>query len=243
MTDVSGLDAFTMLEGGLQFAFGMLETVGGFATAIASPAGGPACPALALGGTAVAMHGLDTAATGIATMVSGDSQMTLFQHSIQVTTGMSEQAARLADMAFSICSPLALARMMMSQTAKSIPTFCKVFFSGDKHVGKTASMLENIFPGRVQAVNIHMPAAVASRTRELDIVMDQFVIQVKSGTGKGLVGQIRKTMETLYDTSRRVIGYAPDNFSRHALMEAVEAEIPIATTFEELVAIIREFSN
>jgi hypothetical protein len=189
------------------------------------------------------MHGLDTAATGIATMVSGDSQMTLFQHSIQVTTGMSEQAARLADMAFSICSPLVLARMMMSQTAKSIPTLCKVFFSGDKHVGKTASMLENIFPGRVLGVNQHLAASVNGGTRELDIVMDQFVIQVKSKKASELARQMRETMATMLDQTRRVIGYAPDNYSHFAWRAAAEDGLPIARTFDELVSIIRELTN
>ncbi len=119
----------------------------------------------------------------------------------------------------------------------------RVFTSTDSHVGGTATQLEALFPKRVLDVNKHLPANVAGGTREVDILMDQFVIQVKGGRATGLAGQMQETAATLTDKSRRIIGYAPDNYSTHAWTRAANEGIPIARNFDELVAIIKELTQ
>lgn len=73
--------------------------------------------------------------------------------------------------------------------------------------------------------------------------MDQFVIQVKGGRANVLAGQVQQCAATLTDKSRRVIGYAPDNYSPHAWTRAANEGIPIARNFDEPVAIIKELSQ
>jgi hypothetical protein len=125
--------------------------------------------------------------------------------------------------------------------AKNAPK--RVFTSIDKHVGETATKLDDLFPGRVIDVNKKLPANVAGGDREVDILMDQFIIQVKSDKASGLAGQIQATASTLHDKTRRVIGYAPDKYSGHAWTRAANEGIPIARNFDELIAIIKELSN
>ncbi len=119
----------------------------------------------------------------------------------------------------------------------------RVFTSVDRHVAETANKLDDQFPGRVVDVNQSLPASVAGGTREVDILMDQFVIQVKQGRATGLARQIKETQATIVDQGKRVIGYAPDNYSGHAWTGAANEGIPIARNFDELVAIIKELSN
>ena len=77
-------------------------------------------------------------------------------------------------------------------------------------------------------------------TREVDIMMDDFIIQVKSKRGNNLVKQLKSTQA---DTAEMVIGYAPDRFSQHAWQDAAEVGLPIARSYEELVQIIQEYSR
>lgn len=79
--------------------------------------------------------------------------------------------------------------------------------------------------------------------REVDILMDDFIIQVKSGRGNGLVRQMQETTLTLSDNNRRIIGYAPDNFSPHAWRGSAEQGIPVARNQDELIAIIQEMGR
>lgn len=92
-------------------------------------------------------------------------------------------------------------------------------------------------------MNQNLPANVAGGTREVDIVMDQFIIQVKKGRASGLAPQVQETEATLLDRTRKVLGYAPDNNSSHAWTGATEQGIPIARNFDELIAIIKELSK
>lgn len=119
----------------------------------------------------------------------------------------------------------------------------KVFTSLDKHVGEAATKLEEIFPGNVLDVNKTLAASVAGGVREVDIVMEQFIIQVKGGRASGLAGQVQETAATLIDQTKRVIGFAPDNYSSHAWEGAAKEGIPIARDFDELVEVIKELSR
>lgn len=89
-------------------------------------------------------------------------------------------------------------------------------------------------------MNQKLPANVAGGIREIDIVMTDALIQVKSKGAGGLARQVRETRLTLGSDGRRVIGYAPDNFSNNAWRSAAEQGIPIARNFDELVAILKE---
>jgi len=117
------------------------------------------------------------------------------------------------------------------------------FSSLDKHVGETANKLERVFPGRVEAVNKPVPATVESGSREVDIIMDEFIIQVKSKRASRLAPQVQATQETLIDKTKTVIGYAPDNYSPAAWKGAAEAGTPIARNFDELIRILKELSS
>lgn len=110
-------------------------------------------------------------------------------------------------------------------------------------MAEAANKLEEVFPGRGVDVNRDVAARVAGKTREVDIVMDQFYIQVKGKKGKNLARQIRETQETIVDQEKRVIGYAPGNFSGHAWSGAANEGIPIARDIDELIAIIKELSR
>ena len=75
--------------------------------------------------------------------------------------------------------------------------------------------------------------------REVDIVLDNALVQVKGGNARGLVGQITGTADS---TGQVVIGYAPDIPSA-AWASAARQGIAIARTHEELVMIVRELAG
>lgn len=62
-------------------------------------------------------------------------------------------------------------------------------------------------------------------------------IQVKSGSARGIVGQIQRTEDT---TGVTTIGYAP-NMPTAAWMSAAREGVPIARNMDELFSMIREF--
>jgi hypothetical protein len=62
-----------------------------------------------------------------------------------------------------------------------------------------------------------------------------FIIQVKSQRANGVATQVA---ETPLDTAKRVIGFAPENYSVHAWQGAAEPGIPFARNFDELVQIL-----
>lgn len=126
--------------------------------------------------------------------------------------------------------------------ADSIPPK-RIFTSSDPHVAETATRLDELFPGRVIGINQNLPANVGGGFREVDIVMDKFIIQVKGGKADKLAPQLHATKSTLIDDSRMVIGYAPDKFSNLAWKGAAEDGLPIARSFDELVLIIKELDK
>lgn len=81
------------------------------------------------------------------------------------------------------------------------------FVSKDPLVGDVANAIEEAYPGHVVGVNVPMYDAQGKLVTDGDIVLKNAVIQVKSGSGKGLANQIART-ETATDLP--VIGYAPD---------------------------------
>lgn len=119
----------------------------------------------------------------------------------------------------------------------------RIFTSTDPHVAETATRLDELFPGRVIGINQDLPANVRGGYREVDIVMDKFIIQVKGDRGNTLKRQMADTERTLINDNRTVVGYAPDNYSKHAWRGAAEEGYPIARSFDELVSLIKELDG
>ena len=108
----------------------------------------------------------------------------------------------------------------------------KVFASTDAYVADTASLLQNTFGG-VKRVNMDITELMGS-TKEMDIVMDTLLIEVKSGSGTGITGQVLKTMKA---TGQTVIGYAPD--APYGMLKAARLRgLYIAGTPEELIQLV-----
>ena len=100
-------------------------------------------------------------------------------------------------------------------------TKSKTFTSQDKYVGETASAIEAQFPGRVEAVNEKLYDYKGIELTEIDIVLDNTAIQVKSEGARGLVAQMQLTKA---HSNKIVIGYAPDLRPNHPMIQAAKNE-------------------
>jgi hypothetical protein len=90
------------------------------------------------------------------------------------------------------------------------PSIVRTFTSPDPKVGALATKIEAAYPGHVVGVNIqlyHGSLSDGVKSTELDILLKNSVIQVKSGGGGGLLEQIGKTEVA---TGMTTIGYGPD---------------------------------
>jgi hypothetical protein len=113
-------------------------------------------------------------------------------------------------------------------------TGSRTFTSTDKYVGETANAIEEHFPNRVVDVNLKMYRPDGSTLTDADIVLDNTIIQVKSGSGKGLTSQM---IETSTGTSKTVIGYTPDLNPSSALVKGAEkAGYKVFTSWEDLLS-------
>ena len=82
----------------------------------------------------------------------------------------------------------------------------RVFTSSDPLVGDLANSIEKGFPGRVCGVNRVIKDLNGRIITDLDIELNNIIIQVKSGGGKGLSTQLQNTANA---TSKIVVGYGP----------------------------------
>ena len=109
--------------------------------------------------------------------------------------------------------------------------------SPDKYVGETANAIEAEFPGRVIGVDKKVYKPDGSLRTDYDIELDNIVIQIKSGSGKKLTSQMKRTQA---GTDKIVIGYTPDLNPSSALIKgAKEAGFEVFTTWEDLLAYLR----
>ena len=83
----------------------------------------------------------------------------------------------------------------------------RTFTSTDKYVGETANAIEAKYPGKVVDVNKKVYRADGTPLTDYDIELDDAVIQVKQGGGKGATTQAKNTASS---TSKEVIVYLPD---------------------------------
>jgi len=82
----------------------------------------------------------------------------------------------------------------------------RTFSSGDPLVAELANAIERTYPGHVVGVNVPMTNAAGRVVTDADILLQNAVIQVKSGAGKGLTTQLLNTQAA---TNLPVIGYGP----------------------------------
>jgi hypothetical protein len=85
-------------------------------------------------------------------------------------------------------------------------------------------------------VNQNIAMTTRSGFREVDIVLDNVLVQVKGGNATGLTGQVLQTSQT---TGQTVIGFAP-GIPEAAWAAAARQGVPIARTHDELIQLIAE---
>lgn len=81
------------------------------------------------------------------------------------------------------------------------------FISDDPLVGDLANEIAAALPGSVRGVNVPVYDADGNKVTDADILLDAAIVQVKSGGGKKLAGQVVRTHRV---TAMRVIAYGPD---------------------------------
>ena len=86
------------------------------------------------------------------------------------------------------------------------PTAARTFTSSDPLVADLANSIEAAYPGHVVGVNVPMYNAAGELATDADILLQNAVIQVKSGSGAGLTSQLARTQAV---TDLPVIGYGP----------------------------------
>jgi RHS repeat-associated protein len=93
--------------------------------------------------------------------------------------------------------------------AESAPTAAapRTFTSPDPHVGELATRIEAAYPGHVVGVNVDIFDAAGGKITDVDILLKNSAIQVKSNGGKGLTTQLFETEKAV---NLPTIGYGPD---------------------------------
>ncbi len=82
----------------------------------------------------------------------------------------------------------------------------RTFRSSDPLVGNLANEIEAAYPGHVVGVNVPVRNAAGQLVTDADIQLQNAIIQVKSGGGKGLTSQLLRTEQA---TGMPTIGYGP----------------------------------
>jgi RHS repeat-associated protein len=97
----------------------------------------------------------------------------------------------------------------------------RTFTSTDKYVGETANAIEKRYPGKVVDVNKKIYRADGTPLTDYDIELDNAIIQVKQGGGKG---STRQAINTATSTSKEVIVYLPDQSPSSAVVKGLQKE-------------------
>lgn len=95
------------------------------------------------------------------------------------------------------------------------------FISTDKYVGETANAIEARYPGKVVDVNKKVYRDDGTPLTDYDIELDNAIIQVKQGGGKGAT---RQAMNTASSTNKEVIVYLPNQISNSAVVKGLQKE-------------------
>lgn len=97
----------------------------------------------------------------------------------------------------------------------------KTWTSTDKYVGETANAIEAKYPGKVVDVNKKVYRADGTPLTDYDIELNNAIIQVKQGGGKGATKQ---AINTASSTSKEVIVYLPDQNTGAAVVKGLQKE-------------------
>ncbi|WP_143191737.1 hypothetical protein [Paenibacillus sp. P46E] len=107
------------------------------------------------------------------------------------------------------------------------------FTSTDKYVGETANAIEARYPGKVVDVNKKVYRPDGTPLTDYDIELDNAIIQVKQGGGKGAT---RQAINTATSTSKEVVVYLPDQSPNSAIVKGLQKEgFRVYTNQEELI--------
>ena len=103
--------------------------------------------------------------------------------------------------------------------------------SKDPLVGDVANAIDDAMPGKVTDVNKIIKDTSGQIITDLDIELDNIVIQVKSGGGKGLTTQLKNTASA---TGKETIGYVPD--AKPSIIKGAETNgFKVFTNLEDLI--------
>lgn len=103
--------------------------------------------------------------------------------------------------------------------------------SSDPLVGDVATAIDDAIPGMVQDVNKIIRDSSGRIVTDLDIELNDVVIQVKSGGGKGLTTQLENTASA---TGKITVGYVPD--AKPSIIKGAEAKgFQVFTDLDELI--------
>ena len=103
--------------------------------------------------------------------------------------------------------------------------------STDPLVGDLANSIDDAMPGKVIDVNKVVKNTDGRIVTDFDIELDNAVIQVKSGGGKGLTTQLKNTSSV---TTKEVVAYVPD--AKPSIIKSVlENDYKIFTDIEDLI--------
>jgi len=111
----------------------------------------------------------------------------------------------------------------------------RVFTSKDPLVGELATWLDEWSPGIVKGVNVDVPTRYG-RWQEVDIDLDEYVVEVKSGRAQKLRAQLDAIAEK---TGRKVVAFVPEMPGR-AWAELARQGYRLARDPEELAQILLE---
>ncbi|MDV6014773.1 hypothetical protein [Haloechinothrix sp. LS1_15] len=107
--------------------------------------------------------------------------------------------------------------------------------SDDPLVEEAANAIEASHPGHVTGVNVPMRGSDGKLVTDMDIRTRNAIVQVKSGTARGIVGQMERTQGSTADP---VIAYIPE--AKHGTVRELQRRGYLVTqSEEELVEILR----
>jgi hypothetical protein len=106
----------------------------------------------------------------------------------------------------------------------------RTFSSPDPLVGDLANSIEAAYPGHVVGVNVPMTNASGQLVTDADIQLKNAIIQVKSGGGVGLGGQVLRTAGA---TDLPVIGFGPN--LQWSVVQGIQNAGGLVTTDQDLL--------
>lgn len=115
------------------------------------------------------------------------------------------------------------------------PNNGRTFTSKDPLVGETATEIDKAIPGKVVEVNKIVYRTDGTILTDYDIVLNDMIIQVKSGGGKGLTKQLIASTES---SGKIAIGYVPD-IKPSVYKEATRNGYKVFTNLDDLINSIK----